>query len=68
MYDQGAAIVASHMNNIHGGKATPYDFIMYGKEKETEQLIDDTRRQESDLQAFIKQLGGGLKIGKRKRR
>lgn len=66
-YDQGAAIIASHVNNIAGGKATPWDFIFYGKDKETLELVDDAKRQESDLQAFIKTLGGGLKIGKRKR-
>lgn len=40
MYDQGSALVASQINNAHGGKAKPNDFIFYGKEPEVE--IDNT--------------------------
>lgn len=65
MYDLGSALVASHMNNIHGGKAKVEDFIHYGKPPKEEV---EERDHQSDLQAFIKTLGGGLKIGKRKRR
>ena len=64
-YDLGAALVASHINNIYGGKAKPEDFIFYGKQ---DKEADPERDQQSDLQAFIKTFGGGLKIGKRKRR
>lgn len=30
-YDAGAAVVASVVNNAHGGKATPFDFMPYGE-------------------------------------
>lgn len=36
MYDQGSALVSSQINNSHGGKAKPNDFIFYGKEPEPE--------------------------------
>jgi hypothetical protein len=63
-YDQGAAIIAAHMNNIHGGKATPEQFIFYGKEPP-----DEEKSQQALMQDFIKNvLGGRVKIGKRKRR
>lgn len=40
MYDQGAAITASQINNAHGGKARPLDFMPYGKIKEAEPELD----------------------------
>lgn len=64
MYDQAGAITAAQINNIYGGKASPMDFIFYGKDKQEE-------AQEGagglPLEAFIKALGG-VKIGQRKRR
>lgn len=63
-YDQGAAIIAAHVNNIAGGKAAPADFIFYGKAPK-EEVPEDQHK--SDLGAFIKSLGGRVKIGKRQR-
>lgn len=58
-YDQGAALVASQINNAHGGKAKPIDFMPYGKEPLEAPSIND----------FIAStFGNGVKIGKRKRR
>lgn len=34
MYDQGSALVASQINNSHGGKARAFDFMPYGKGQE----------------------------------
>ena len=34
MYDQGAALISSQINNAHGGKAKATDFMPYGKEPE----------------------------------
>lgn len=34
MYDQGLALVASQINNAHGGKAKATDFMPYGKDPE----------------------------------
>lgn len=31
MYDQIGAVIASQINNAHGGKAKPLDFMPYGK-------------------------------------
>lgn len=33
-YDKGFALVAALINNSHGGKAKPKDFLPYGKEPE----------------------------------
>lgn len=35
-YDQPSALVAAQVNNAHGGKAKPKDFMPYGKEEEEE--------------------------------
>lgn len=32
-YDAGAALIASQINNAHGGKARPLDFMPYGRDK-----------------------------------
>lgn len=60
LYDRGAAIIASTINNAHGGKAKPEDYIPYGKD-EVEEFNPDI-----EIQKLIS--GGGVKIGKRKRR
>jgi len=31
-YDSGAAVIASQINNVYGGKARPIDFMPYGHE------------------------------------
>lgn len=36
MYDHGAAIVASMISNVNGGKSKPLDFMPYGKETQEE--------------------------------
>lgn len=60
MYDRGAAIIAAMVNNAHGGKAKPDDFIPYGKAQEEESEID--------ISEYIKAaFGGKVNIGKRKR-
>lgn len=60
MFDQSSAIVASQINNAHGGKAKPQDFIFYGKEESAEVDVD--------ISEYIKAaFGGKVKIGKRKR-
>lgn len=57
MYDQGHALTASQINNAHGGKAKPIDFMPYGKEA----------AEEPSIQEFIKStFGNGVKIGKRR--
>lgn len=56
MYDQGAALISSQINNAHGGKAKPNDFIFYGKEPEPEL---DTN---SVIEALIKT--GRAKMGR----
>lgn len=40
MYDQGNALVAAQINNAHGGKAKPIDFMPYGKKIEEDQIVD----------------------------
>lgn len=40
MYDRPAALIASMINNAHGGKAKPQDFLPFGRELEEEQEID----------------------------
>ena len=58
LYDRGAAIIASTINNAHGGKAKPEDYIPYGKDEE----------KEVDISQYIQAaFGGKVKIGKRKR-
>lgn len=55
-YDHGAALVASQINNAHGGKARPVDFMPYGKEDEP-----------LSINEFIAAtFGNGVKIGKRR--
>ncbi len=56
-YDEGLAIVASQINRAFGGKATPLDFMPYGKEEQVIDLNEDE---------FISKLGKGAKIGKRR--
>lgn len=41
MFDQGSAIIASQVNNAHGGKAKPIDFMPYSKEQEEQDVIVD---------------------------
>lgn len=58
MYDRSAAIIAATINNAHGGKAKPEDYIPYGKDVE-----------EVDISQYIQSaFGGKVRIGKRKRR
>lgn len=60
MYDRAGAIVASQINNAHGGKAKPQDFIPFGTVEE--------EQSEVDISEYIKAaFGGKVKIGKRKR-
>lgn len=43
MYDQAGALVASQINNAHGGKATPLDFMPYApkpEEKTDDEILD----------------------------
>lgn len=56
MYDQGPAVVAAQVNNAHGGKAKPLDFMPYGKTIEEPQ-------QELSSEDFIAAL---LKTGRAK--
>jgi hypothetical protein len=59
LYDRSGAIIASQVNNAHGGKAKVEDFIVYGRDPE----------EEIDISEYIKAaFGGKVKIGKRKRR
>lgn len=39
-YDAGAAIIAAQINNAHGGRAKPLDFMPYGREEEQAQVVD----------------------------
>lgn len=39
-YDAGAALIASQINNAHGGKAKPLDFMVYGKEPEQDIIVN----------------------------
>lgn len=39
MYDQAGAIVATQINNAHGGKAKPINFMPYAKEEE-DHIVD----------------------------
>lgn len=58
MFDQSGAFVAAQVNNAHGGKATPKDFMPHYKEHE---------QQEVSIQEFVdKVLKGAVKIGKRR--
>lgn len=55
MYDQAGAAVAAQINNAHGGKANPIDFMPYApREPEKEATPED----------FIAALGKGVKIGR----
>ena len=55
MYDQGPALIASQVNNAHGGKARPIDFIPYGKQDVEKDLTEEE---------FIAALGPGVRIGR----
>lgn len=60
MYDRGAAIISATINNAHGGKAKPEDYIPYGK--------DTSEDIEVDISQYIQAVfGGKVKIGRRKR-
>lgn len=58
-FDGPAAIVASMVNNAHGGKAKPADLMPYGKEKPVES------EEEFTPDHVLKILGKGVKVGKR---
>lgn len=40
MYDLGPAIIAAQVNNAHGGKAKPSDFMPYAEKKDEDILVD----------------------------
>lgn len=44
MYDFGAAMVAAQINNAHGGKAKPKDFMPYFRQEETEDVVVDEKQ------------------------
>lgn len=46
MYDQIGAVIASQINNAHGGKAKPLDFMPYGRKPQ----------EVADEESFITQL------------
>lgn len=56
-YDSGPAIVAAMINNAHGGKAKPRDFMPYGKQQEDLEVTGD---QLIELLASAK----GVKVGR----
>lgn len=44
MFDMGSSLVAAQVNNAHGGKATPKDFMPYAtylKESEDVEVSED---------------------------
>jgi hypothetical protein len=55
-YDIPSAIVASQVNNAHGGKAKPLDFVQYGKDEESQEI--------STEQMIEKVFGGAVKRGR----
>lgn len=55
-YDLPGAITASQINNAHGGKAKPIDFIQFGKDDEEKEI------EVSDL--IEKVFGGAVKRGR----
>lgn len=55
-YDQPAAIIASVINNVHGGKAKPVDYMPYMPKPE---VIDDLNEED-----FIAAISKGAKIGR----
>lgn len=60
MYDAGPAIVASLINQAHGGKATPKDFMPYGHE------VDESGDDIVDTERFLAALSatGRVKVGR----
>lgn len=42
MFDQGAALISSVINNAHGGKAKPIDYMPYNKKDEDIEVDADT--------------------------
>ena len=68
MYDRAGAMVATQINNAHGGKAKPQDFMLLNENHEVEDFNPD-----NDVKLLIKsgamiQSDRQVKIGKRKRR
>lgn len=57
-YDLGHALVAAQINNAHGGKAKPVDFMPYHPDYK----VDDVK--EVGVDEFIAALGSGVKIGR----
>ena len=59
MYDQGSGIVAATLNNAHGGKAKPVDFMPYDPRHKVNDIED------VDAQEFTSLLRkSGAKIGR----
>lgn len=57
-FDAGPAIVAAMINNAHGGKAKPKNFMPYGEQRDDETLVTGEQ--------FVAQLIGarGVKVGR----
>lgn len=68
MYDRAGAMVATQINNAHGGKAKPQDFIPFGNDVNEEQDFNPDNDVKLLIQSGAKiQSDRQVKVGKRKR-